>query len=246
MYCSNCGNEVMEQAPYCSACGAKVGESPLGNLGAAAGAAISGIKETIASQASQRQAVVVAGNLDPRATMADRTDGAQGYSSYEYARTTVKTDLGQVTLDCYESLGYELTGQRSAGASGQVTLSFRRSRKIKGKAQLSKIQREMDDMIAHIAKLEAAKTSKAVSQSIGLGIVSALVLGLGMCCTMVWTHLMVLGIIVGVVGIIGCIFTFLKYRNTVAKESARVEPQIEQTYDRLATKCEEAQALLAL
>ncbi len=246
MYCSNCGNEVMEKVPYCSACGAKVAGSPLGNLGAAAGAAMNGVKDTIASQAAQRQAAVVSGSLDTHTATAGRVDGNQGYSSYEYARTTVKADLAQVSVDCYESLGYELTGQRSAGVSGQVTLSFRRSRKIKGKAQLSKIQREMDDSIAHIAKLEAAKTSKAISQSIGLGIVSALVLGLGMCCTMVWAQFMVLGIIVGIVGIVGCILTFLKYRNTVTKESARVEPQIEQTYDRLATKCEEAQALLAL
>lgn len=171
-------------------------------------------------------------------------DAQDAYRSYEYARTTVKSDLAQVAVDCYESLGYELTGQKTATAGGQTTLSFRRSRKVGSKAQLSKLQRTMDDTIASIANMEAQKTKKATSQAIGLGTISALILGVGMCCTMVWTHLMALGIIVGIIGIAGCIFAFLRYRKTVESESARVSPEIEAAYDRLATQCEEAQAVL--
>lgn len=44
-------------------------------------------------------------------------------------------------------------------------------------------------------------TGKAVA-TIALGIVGALVLGVGMCMTMVWENLMIPGIIVGVVGIV--------------------------------------------
>ena len=92
--------------------------------------------------------------------------------------------------------------------------------------------------------MEAQKTKKATSQAIALGTIAALVLGVGMCCTMVWTHLMALGIIVGIIGIAGCIFAFLRYRKTVESESARVSPEIEAAYDRLATQCEEAQVVL--
>lgn len=35
-----------------------------------------------------------------------------------------------------------------------------------------------------------------------LGVVGALGLGVGMCMTMVWTHLMILGIVVGIAGIL--------------------------------------------
>ena len=38
--------------------------------------------------------------------------------------------------------------------------------------------------------------------TVALGIVGALVLGVGMCMTMVWQHLMVPGIVVGVIGLV--------------------------------------------
>lgn len=164
--------------------------------------------------------------------------------SFEYARTTVANDLATVATDCYENMGWELTGSKAAG--GHTTLSFRRSRKLKNKAQLVKIQRAMDDLIASIASFEGEKTRKATMISIGVGTVSALVLGVGMSCTMVWQQFMVLGIVVGLVGIAGCIAAWLLYRRTVAEETARIAPSIEAAYDRLATACEEAQTLLAV
>lgn len=166
------------------------------------------------------------------------------YDSYEYARTTVKGDLATVATDCYESLGFELTGAKESPASGTTALAFRRSRKVRGKAQLAKLRRTMDDLLGSIASLEAEKTRKARVQAIVIGTVSALVLGIGMSCTMVWTHLMALGIVVGLVGIGGCFAALLSYRKTVAAETARINPRIESAYDQLATVCEEAQAVL--
>lgn len=220
MFCKHCGNELVGNEQFCEVCGAPTQETHTKRTGMTA------------------TPILVA-------TPARNNGSAQsGYRSYEYARTTVKNDLAQVTLDCYESLGYELTGQKTATAGGQTTLSFRRSRKVAGKAQLSKIQRTMDDTISTIANLEAQKTKKATSQTIGLGTISALILGVGMCCTMEWTQFMVLGIIVGIIGIAGCILAFLRYRKTVEAESVRLNPEIEAAYDRLATQCEEAQAVL--
>lgn len=172
------------------------------------------------------------------------TQGQPLHTSYEYARTTVSNDLVTVTCDCYENLGWELTGSKMSSAGGTTALSFRRSRKIKNKAQLVKIQRTMDDLIDSIAGLEGEKTRKATMRAVSLGIVAALVLGVGMCCTMVWS-LMALGIIVGVVGIVGCVAAWPLYRSTVASETARVTPRIEAAYDSLATACEEAQTVLA-
>lgn len=165
------------------------------------------------------------------------------YASWEYARTSVADDLAQATTDCYESLGFELTGAKS-GVGGTSTLSFRRSRKMHGKAQLTKLQRTMDDLIANITHLEAEKTRKGRIQAISLGVLFALVLGLGMCCTMVWTGLMAVGVVVGIIGIVGCAATYFVYRRTCAKEAARINPRIEAAYDSLATACEEAQAVV--
>lgn len=215
MFCRQCGNELVGDEPFCATCGAPTGA-----------------KETQPVRPSQ--------TLRERPTS---TDGGE-YRSFEYARTTVKNDLAQVAVDCYESLGFELTGQRPSAPGGQITLSFRRSRKVQSKAQLSKIQRSMDDTLTRIANLESEKTKKATSQAIAMGIVSALILGVGMCFSMVWTQFMVLGIVVGIIGIAGCILTWLRFRKTCAQETARINPLIEDAYDRLATLCEEAQAVL--
>lgn len=214
MFCKQCGNELVGTEIYCDACGEQVH----------------------ALRDHERSNAPSASGHMPRVDA--------GYSSFEYARTNVKSDLAQVAVDCYESLGYELTGQRTSAPGDQVTLSFRRSRKVRSKAQLSKIQRTMDDTLASIASMEAEKTKKATVQAVSLGVVFALVLGLGMCCTMVWTQLMVPGIVIGLIGIAGCIFAWMRYRKVCAAETARLNPAIEEAYDRLATQCEEAQAVL--
>lgn len=218
MFCKQCGNELADTDAYCDVCG-----------------------EPTQAERGQGQIALA----QRRAFGSDRQAGdGSDYRSFEYSRTTVKNDLAQVACDCYESLGYELTGQKALASSAQTTLSFRRSRKIRRKAQLAKVQRTMDDTLTTIVNLEAEKTHKATTQALVIGIVSALVLGVGMCCTMVWTHLMVLGVIVGIIGIAGCIFAWLRYRKISEAETARINPQIEDAFDRLATQCEEAQAIL--
>ena len=99
-----------------------------------------------------------------------------------------------------------------------------------GKAQLTKLQRTMDDLIGSIAAMEAEKTRKGRIQALSVGILSALVLGIGMCCTMVWTGLMAVGVVVGLIGIAGCVGAYFVYRRTCAKEAARINPRIEAAY----------------
>ena len=170
---------------------------------------------------------------------------ARRHDSYEYARTTVMSDLATVATDCYECLGFELTGSKTSPASGTTALAFRRSRKVRGKAQLAKLQRTADELIAGIAAMEGQKTSRARMIALALGIVAALVLGVGMCCTMVWSGLMAIGVVVGLIGIAGCVANWFLYCSNVRRDTARIAPRIEAAYDQLATVCEEAQTVLA-
>lgn len=220
MYCMNCGMELPEGAKVCGSCGAVV-SAPGAPAAAAAGAGAAALGARAAGQASAR------------------------HDSYEYARTTVKSDLATVATDCYESLGYELTGAKDSAAGDTTVLAFRRSRKVRGKAQLAKLQRTADDLISQIAGLEGEKTRRARMLSLTVGIASALVLGVGMCCSMVWTQFMALGVVVGLAGIAGCVAAWLLYRSTVRKDTARLAPRIEAAYDQLATICEEAQTVLS-
>lgn len=63
-------------------------------------------------------------------------------------------------------------------------------------------------------KMENKEPIKLSGKTIGatlIGIVGALLLGVGMCLTMVWSH-MVVGILVGVIGIVAllCLIPFIK------------------------------------
>lgn len=203
---------------YCNQCGAELPQNA--KVCSACGAPVAG-----------------AANVGPRA--------ASAHDSFEYARTTVKSDLATVATDTYQSLGFELTGAKATATGDSTVLAFRRSRKVRGKAQLAKLQRTADDLIAQLAQLEGEKTSRARAVALTMGIVSALVLGVGMCCTMVWQSFFVLGVVVGIIGIAGCIATWIVYRSNVRRDADHVAPRIEAAYDQIATVCEEAQTVLA-
>lgn len=70
-------------------------------------------------------------------------------------------------------------------------------------------------MVAVWRKMENKEPIKLSGKTIGatlIGIVGALLLGVGMCLTMVWSGYMVIGIIVGIVGIVVllCLIPFIK------------------------------------
>lgn len=77
-----------------------------------------------------------------------------------------------------------------------------------------------------IKRLDNSVTNKAVTVSLVVGIISALILGVGMCCCMVWTQFFVLGIIVGVIGIIGVCLAYPVYKKVLETERTKIAPQI--------------------
>ena len=86
--------------------------------------------------------------------------------------------------------------------------------------------READKM-EQLRRLDAGVTQKGTTAALVVGIISALILGLGMSCCMVWGDTwFVPGIAIGVVGIIGVIAAYPVYMRVVQKERARVAPEI--------------------
>lgn len=77
-----------------------------------------------------------------------------------------------------------------------------------------------------IKRLDNSVTNKAVMASLVVGIISALILGVGMCCCMVWTQFFVLGIVVGIIGIIGVAMAYPVYKRVLEKEREKVAPEI--------------------
>ena len=59
-----------------------------------------------------------------------------------------------------------------------------------------------------------------------LGTLSALVFGLGLCCTTLWTDLFVFGVVIGAVGLAGIAAAYPLYAALTRRQRARRAPEI--------------------
>lgn len=82
-----------------------------------------------------------------------------------------------------------------------------------------------EDKMARIRRLDASVQSRACMLSLIIGILGALVLGVGMCCVLVWS-LYFLGIPVGVLGLGIAATAYPIYRVVERRERERVAPEI--------------------
>ena len=78
-----------------------------------------------------------------------------------------------------------------------------------------------------LRRLDAQVTQKATMYSMIVGIIGTLILGIGMCCCMVWADsVFVLGIIVGVIGMGILALAYPLYNRTIKKERERIAPEV--------------------
>lgn len=93
--------------------------------------------------------------------------------------------------------------------------------------------REMDKM-EQLRKLDQSATQKGMTVSLVVGIIGALVLGIGMCCTMVWADVWFIpGIVVGIIGIVMVSLAYPLNNHITQKERERIAPEIIRLTDEL-------------
>lgn len=84
-----------------------------------------------------------------------------------------------------------------------------------------------EDKLALLHQLDEGCTRKATVLALILGILGTLILGVGMCCTMVWGDVWFIpGIGIGILGIVIVCLAYPVYSRTLEKERQRVAPQI--------------------
>lgn len=113
------------------------------------------------------------------------------------------------------------------------TYSASQQAEIKGIREKYMPPTEEEDKMEQLRRLDRSVTKIGTAVSVAVGIISALVFGVGMCCTMVWEGLMVPGIIVGVVGIIGIVSAYPVYIYITRKQREKVAPEIIKLSDEL-------------
>ena len=76
-----------------------------------------------------------------------------------------------------------------------------------------------------LKKLDARVESVAMVSALSWGIISTLILGVGMTCVLVWNQ-PVIGVIVGVLGLAGALCAWPLYQKVLAKEREKAAPEI--------------------
>lgn len=84
-----------------------------------------------------------------------------------------------------------------------------------------------EDKLARLRRLDESCTGKATALSLIVGVVGTLLLGVGMCCTLVWSEgWFIPGIVIGVVGIGVLCCAYPLYNRVLEKERQRIAPEI--------------------
>lgn len=95
------------------------------------------------------------------------------------------------------------------------------------------IPKEMDKM-EQLRKLDQSATQKGMAASLAVGIIGALLLGMGMCCTMVWAGMWFIpGVVIGIFGIAIVSLAYPLYNQITKKEREKIAPEIIRLTDEL-------------
>lgn len=128
------------------------------------------------------------------------------------------------------------TGQMAEPEAFRYTYSAKQQEEVQRIRQkyAAKQTTEEEDKMEQLRRLDASVTRKGTTVSLIVGIISALILGTGMSCTMVWGEKLLLpGIFIGFVGIIGVALAYPIYVRITRKERERIAPEILRLTDEL-------------
>ena len=168
------------------------------------------------------------------------------FVSYEYKTVTVKANQQTKAIDMYEAFGWEITGTTPTVVDG-LTISLKRDRKQKHKQELTKLERQAEDLFNTLDGLQRAKTMGASIFAYIFGVFATLVLGGGMClCMLMQGNIpaFVGGIILGIIGIALCAVNYPIYKKIAVNKTKQVLPIIDDNEEKLANILEKGNDLL--
>lgn len=112
-----------------------------------------------------------------------------------------------------------------------MTENFKYTYSAKQQSEVEEIRKKYlpkeDDKMETLRKLDKKAEKPGTIFSLVLGIVGALVFGIGMCCTMVWAEqFFVSGIFVGIIGLVMAGTAYPIYKKITAKQREKMAEQI--------------------
>lgn len=108
----------------------------------------------------------------------------------------------------------------------EYTYSAKRQEEIRNIRKKYIMADESEDKMEQLRRLDRSATKKGTKVSIILGVLGCLLLGIGMCFTMVWVEWFIYGIPVGLAGIALIIAAYPVFVRITRKERERLAPRI--------------------
>lgn len=98
----------------------------------------------------------------------------------------------------------------------------------------SKYEAPQEDKMAYLRRLDETVAKKGTMLSIVLGVIGTLILGVGMCCVLVWQNTWFIpGIVIGIVGLAVLSLAYPVYLQVTKKEREKIAPEILRLTDEL-------------
>ena len=167
------------------------------------------------------------------------------FTGYEYLEVSVKQSVASTCVDGYENFGWTLEGTAyPIERMDHVALRFKRDRKLRNKAELTRLQHQFDGELKEVARLEATKASRAMIAAMVIGVAGTAFM-VGSVFAMVG-GILSLGIVLAIPGFAGWALPYLVYRRFGKATTEQITPLLEQKHDELYNICEKANALLAV
>lgn len=163
---------------------------------------------------------------------------------YDYRNVRVKPSMASLYKNAYHCFGWILIcpDETSPTSDGNVELTFQRHRKIRNKAELTRLQRNFDACASEISEMEESKTDTASKVSCGVSIVGSVFL----CCSALLSAAsqMVACILMAIPGLLGWLSPVFLYKAIIKKKGERVAPLVDQKYNEIQLVCQKAYNLL--
>lgn len=119
-------------------------------------------------------------------------------------------------------------------ATFNYVYSASRQKEIKSIREKYITPAEEEEKLERLRRLDRSVTRPGTIVSMTVGIISVLILGIGMCCTMIWADTYFLpGIVIGIVGIIGVIAAYPIYNRITKRQREKLAPEIIRLSDEL-------------
>lgn len=109
------------------------------------------------------------------------------------------------------------------------------------RAKYEPVKERSEDKMEKLRRLDKATEKPGTTAALTVGILSTLVLGFGMCCTMLWAdRLFTPGVIIGILGLVGIAGAYPLYRQLVKMEKEKMKAELLQLADEIIKEFQES------